>query len=154
MLTSLKSRFAALYTRYERWVPIAFFIMGFLFDMSVLHRIDELKVILQQAIYLVVSAVLIGVELQAQVREVAPPRVLVKVWRYREAFLHFLLGTLLNSYTIFYFKSASGLSSFIFIALLISLLILNEFMHFGKAQAKVHVAFWSLCLVSYLASLS
>lgn len=154
MLTSLKSRFDILYSKYERWVPIAFFIMGFLFDMSVLHRIDELKVIFQQAVYLIVSALLIGVEIQAQTREITPPRILMKVWKYKEAFLHFLLGTLLNSYTIFYFKSASAVSSYVFIALLIALLIFNEFMHFGKSQVKVHVAFWSLCLVSYLACLA
>jgi hypothetical protein len=65
-----------------------------------------------------------------------------------------MLGTLLNSYTIFYFKSASEITSFIFIILLVALLMLNEFKHFGDSQTQVHVAFWSLCLVSYLISLS
>jgi hypothetical protein len=149
-LTAIKET----YKKYERWVPIASFLAGFMFDMAVLKRIDEPKVIIQQAIYLLVSAFLIGLELIEQVREIHPPRGLGKIWKYREAVLHFLLGTLLNSYTIFYFKSASALSSMTFIIILISVLTINEFKHFGKSQTKVHIAFLSLCLVSYLTSLA
>jgi hypothetical protein len=141
------------YRRYEHWISVAFFVFGFVFDALILHRIDEPAVIIQQAVYLFLCAVLIGVELVGLAREVAPPPIIRKVWKYREAFLHFLLGTLLNSYTIFFFKSASALTSFIFIALLVTILILNEFKHFGKAQAQVHVAMFSVCLISYLASL-
>ena len=119
-----------------------------------LRRIDELKTLLQQAIYLIIAAGLISVELIESTREIHPPRMLKKVWKYREAVLHFLLGTLLNSYAIFYFKSASALTSFVFIALLIGLLMFNEFFHFGKSQIQVHVAFLSLCLISYLVSLA
>lgn len=130
------------YQKYERWMPIAFFALGFVFDALMLRRIDELKAILQQALYIILSAYFIGQELLGR-----------KGWKYREPLLHFMLGTLLNSYTIFYFKSASSLTSFIFIALLIGLLIVNEFKRFGESQTKVHVAFWSLSLTSYLISL-
>lgn len=142
------------YRRNARWTPIAFFILGFAFDALMLRRIDEPKVILQQAAYLVFSAVLIAVELIETIREVPPPALLRKVWRFREPLLHFMLGTLLNSYTIFYFKSAGGLTSLVFIAMLAALLTINEFKNFGKSQARVHVAFWSLCLISYLAALA
>lgn len=135
-------------------IPIVFFVLGFLFDALMLRRIDEPKVILQQAFYLVLSAALIGVELVETQREVRPPPLLQKVWRYREPLLHFMLGTLLNSYTIFYFKSSGGLTSLVFIAILVALLMINEFKSFGEAQARVHVAFWSLCLISYLAALA
>lgn len=143
-----------IYKKYERWVPILFFFLGFIFDAMMLRRIDEFKVIIQQALYLFASGILIGTELIEETREIRPPRYLSKVWKYREAFLHFLMGTLLNSYTIFYFKSASTLTSFIFIALLITLLTLNEFKRFGKSQIQVHVALLSLCLISYLVSLT
>jgi hypothetical protein len=142
-----------LHQKHKRWIPIVFFLLGFCFDAVMLQRVDELKVIIQQAVYLIVAALLIRVELIEAAREVEPPRILAKVWKYREAFLHFLLGTLLNSYTIFYFKSASAFSSFAFIAILIALLTLNEFKRFGKSQTQVHVAFLSLCLISYLVSL-
>ena len=143
-----------LHKKYSRWIPIVFFALGFVFDALILTRIDELKTILQQAIYIVISAILIGIELLELTREIHIPTWFAKPWKYREAVLHFLLGTLLNSYTIFYFKSASSLTSFSFILILITLLILNEFKHFGKSQTQVHMAFWSLCLVSYFASLA
>jgi hypothetical protein len=143
-----------LYKKHGRWIPILSFFAGFLFDMIMLRRIDDVKVILQQAAYLLIAAALIGVELIEEDREIVSPRFFGKVWKYREAFLHFLLGTLLNSYAIFYFKSASALTSFFFIAFLGGLLGVNEFKRFGKSQTQVHVAFLSLCLICYLISLA
>jgi hypothetical protein len=142
------------YERHRRWQPIAFFVLGFLFDAAVLHRIDELSVLIQQALYIILCGTFIGVELVEQVREVHPPFLLRRVWKYREGLLHFMLGTLLNSYTIFYFKSASALTSFFFILLLIALLTMNEFKRFGKSQTQVHMAFLSLCLISYFVALA
>lgn len=144
-----------LYKKYERWVPIGAFLGGFIFDAIVLTRIDEPEVIIQQALYLLMAAFLIGVELiELAHGKISAPRFLSRVWTYREAVLHFMLGTLLNSYAIFYFKSASAVTSLLFIGLLIALLTINEFKHFGKSQAKVHVALLSLCLISYLVSLA
>ena len=108
-----------LYKKHARWVPIIAFLVGFLFDMVTLSRIDDVIVILQQALYLLIAAALTAVELTGEDRDIASPTMLGKVWKYREAFLHFLLGALLNSYAIFYFKSASALTSFFFIALLL-----------------------------------
>lgn len=153
MFQTLTLGFKNWYTRYERLIPIIAFVCGFIFDMSVLHRIDEPSVIIQQAGYLLFSCILISVELIEHAREIAPPRFLAKVWRYREFLLHFLLGTLLNSYTIFYFKSASSLTSFIFIIILVVVLTVSEFKRFGQLQTQVHMGLWSLCLVSYFQSL-
>jgi len=142
-----------LYQKHQRWVPAGFFVLGFMFDTLMLRRIDELMTLLQQALYILISAALIGLELVESVREVNPPPVLRKVWRYRDDLLHFMLGTLLNSYTIFYFKSASALTSFLFIAFLVALLMMNEFKKFGKSQTQVRMMLLSLSLVSYLVSL-
>jgi hypothetical protein len=129
-------------------------VAGFAFDTLMLRRIDEPKVIVQQAVYLVVSALLIGIELVGSTRELKAPRALGRVWKYREALLHFLMGTLLNCYTIFYFKSASALTSFAFIGTLVALLMMNEFKNFGKSQTRVHMHLLSLCLLSYAVALS
>ena len=142
------------YQKHQRWTPILFFVLGFIFDAFMLKRADELLAILQQALYIVISATFIGIELVETTREVHAPRWVVKIWKYREAVLHFLMGTLLNAYTIFYFKSASALSSFVFIAILVAVLIMNEFQRFGKSQTQVHVTFLSLCLISYLITLA
>ena len=143
------------YKKHARWIPIVSFLLGFLFDIAVLKRVDELSVIIQQAIYLMISASFIGFELVEHLGvEIHPPKLFLKVWKYREFLLHFLLGTLLNSYAIFYFKSASALTSFLFIAILIAVLMVNEFLRFGKSQTQVHVALLSLCLISYFVSLA
>jgi len=141
------------YKKHQRWIHICPFIMGFIFDSLVLRRIDELATIIQQALYLVVSGFLVFIELIELSRPVEAPRFFTKIWKYREYGLQFLLGTLLNSYTIFYFKSASALTSFVFILVLIALLFLNEFLRFGKSQVQAHMAFMSLCLISYMQSL-
>jgi hypothetical protein len=146
MLTSARN----FYKKNERWIPIAFFVLGFCFDALVLRRIDEPITILQQAAYILVCTFLISIELVEHIREFHPPKFIAKIWLYREALLHFLMGTLLNAYTIFYFKSASAITSFVYIGLLVALLILNEFKKFGRFQTQVHIGILSLCLISYL----
>jgi hypothetical protein len=153
MFQSQIQRTKLFYEKNARFVPIVGFVLGFIFDMCLLHRIDEPKVIIQQAIYILIAGAFITADLLKNVGEVHPPFLLRKLWPYREFLLHFVLGTLLNSYTIFYFKSASGLTSFIFIFVLIASLTLSEFKSFGKSQQKVHMALLSLCLISYFQSL-
>jgi hypothetical protein len=145
----------ALYQKHSRWLPIAFFAGGFLFDMLTLSRIDALATLLQQAVYLVGVGTLVALELvEAALGAVNPPRLLRRVWEYREEALHFLLGSLLSGYALFYFKSASTLTSFAFIAILLGILVANEFLRFGRARIQVHTALLALCLVSFMASLS
>lgn len=144
----------ALHRKYERQAPIAFFLAGFLFDALTLTRIDDPLVILQQALYLALASILVAVEVRELKAPVAMPALLAMPWRYREEFLHFILGSLLNSYAIFYFKSSSALTSFLFVVILMALLIINEFMRYGSARARVHVAFLGLCAVSFLVSLT
>jgi hypothetical protein len=142
------------YRKHQRRIPIASFILGFIFDAFTLRRIDELRTILLQAIYLLVVGTLVSMQLIELTRKIRPPKYLHKIWTYRELLLNFMFGTLLNSYTIFYFKSASAFSSLIFIGILVAILILNEFKSFGKSKVQVRMAFFSLCLISYLVSLA
>jgi hypothetical protein len=147
-------RLREFYAKHERWGPAAFFLLGFLVDVLTLQRIDDAATLVQQAIYLAIVVWLVIVEILETVREVAPPRWLARVWRYREFLLVFSLGALLNSYTIFYFKSASSIASFLFIAILVAVLLFNEFVKVGRLKVRIHVAMVSLCVVSTLASLA
>ncbi len=145
------------YKKYERLVPIIFFVAGFIFDALMLRRVDEWLTIMQQLVYILISAWLIKIEIIESTEGHRGPNFpawISRVWQYREALLHFLMGTLLNAYTIFFFKSASAISSFIFIFILVGLLMLNEFGRFGKSQTQVHLGLLSLCLVSYLSTIS
>ncbi|MFH1017637.1 MAG: DUF2914 domain-containing protein [Pseudomonadota bacterium] len=145
----LTQRLKSLYQRYERWVPIVFFLLGFLFDAVMLGSIDDPKAIAQQVLYLVLIAAILSYDFLFEANAYQPGPRLAKVWRYREAFLHFIMGTLMNVYSIFYFKSASLLTSLIFVGVLTIVLVLNEFVRFGKSQRAVHVALFSLCLISF-----
>src|ERR1044072_2695674 len=100
-----------------------------------------------------IASALVAVELIEETAKVQPPRILRKAWKYREAALQFMLGTLLNSYAIFYFTSASAFTSLAFIAVLVALLTLHEFKRFDDSKVQVHVALLSLCMISFLVSL-
>lgn len=150
MIRTLKER----YQRHEKTITPIFLALGFLFDIVTLDRIDSWMTIAQQAIYILGVALLVGLEVleRAEVVQVSPethPR-LSRLWPYRTALVHFLLGSLLSSYTLFYFKSASFLSSFVFISLLSGLLIANEYSRFQGFGTGLRVAMFSLCLLSYL----
>lgn len=148
MLESQKQRLKELYQRYERWMPVAFFVLGFLFDVLTITRIDQIDVIIQQVVYLILVIALITVDLIGKLRPVEPPALLRKVWPYREFLMTFALGTLLNSFTIFFFKSASGLTSFFFVVILVAALIASEFKKFGEYHTLFQVLLLSLSLIS------
>jgi hypothetical protein len=65
--------------------------------------------------------------------------------------VHFLFGSLLNLYTIYYFKSSSLLASFSFMLVLVCLLLANE-SRFVKARGlALKFAFLALCVLSFSA---
>jgi hypothetical protein len=144
--------------KHKKWEPLVFFIAGFSFDAMLLHRIDDPLMLIHQAIYLSLCAFVIAWDLFGDVdRAEVPasasgriPKFFAKLWSYREGVLHFMLGTLLNVYTIFYFKSGTILSSIFFLVLVATLLFLNEV---RPQQVPKHVlrnALFGLCLISYL----
>jgi len=140
----------AFYIKHSKWVPIVFFLLGFLFDVFTLQRIDDLFSILQQGIYLAIAGALINLELLEHCGHYhAGQGLWARAWQYREAAIHFILGSLLSAYTLFYFKSASMLTSFAFVGFLVVVLILNEFKKFDKTQTVVHMTLWCLCVISY-----
>jgi Protein of unknown function (DUF2914) len=130
-----------------------FFAAGFLFDIVTLSRIDDLFTLVQQAVYLVVLAGLMVLEERYRAGIAAPPRWLQKAWRFSEDVIHFLFGSLLSSFTLFYLKSSSGLSSIVFMSILGGLLVANELPRFREWGPIVRFALLSLCLTSYLALL-
>ena len=79
-----------------------------------------------------------------------PPR-----WKFyfewRSAVLHFFLGSLLSSYTLFFFKSSSILVSFAFLAVLVALLVANELPRFQRLGAPFKFALLALCYLAFFA---
>jgi len=125
------------------WKHLAFFTAGFVFDAFMVRRIDDVKVLVQQGLYLVLSGILLAslVVLRERAnRWIAPA-------------MHFMLGTLLNAYALFYIKSASGESMLLFFGIISVLLVVNELPAVRRFGPVVPYALYSFCLTSYFAYL-
>lgn len=139
-----------LFKRYKQWWPAAFFLIGFLYDVWSLDRIDSLFGILKHGSYLTAIGAFLSFEILAAAKKFTPQGRLAKAWEYHELAVHFLLGSLLSEYTLFFFKSSSLWSSLAFLVLLGVILVLNEFKQFkGSSGIPVRVALFSICLISY-----
>lgn len=147
-MSALVERAKRFYEEHEAACTIALFVAGFLFDTLAVGRIDKLHNILHQASYLTLCAVLTGWELRELYGRFAPHPRLATFWRYHAGATHFMLGTLLNIYTLFYFKSASLGTSFLFLLFLAGLLAVNELKPFSDGTT-LRMTLFSLCLVSY-----
>ncbi|MDE2291096.1 MAG: DUF2914 domain-containing protein [Elusimicrobia bacterium] len=145
----MRERLKRLYEEHEPACTAGLFVAGFLFDTLAVGRIDAVHNILHQALYLFLCAWFIGLELCEVYGAFVPPERLRPAWRYQAGATHFMLGTLLNIYTLFYFKSASLSVSFLFMCALASLLAVNELRPFERSGTTMRMVLFSLCLVSY-----
>ena len=126
-----------------------FFAAGFLFDILTLSRIDDVATLVQQGAYLILLGGLMILDERYRAGLAAPPRWLAPVWRFSEDAIHFLFGSLLSSFTLFYLKSTSGLATILFMSFLGTLLIANELPRFRERGPVVRFALLSLCVTSY-----
>lgn len=139
----------SLYSKYEHYLPAGFFIGGFLFDVFTLGRIDSLFTLLQQALYLILLLII----LLQMLFETGKGWVLGPKWQWyvtwRIPAMHFIFGSLLSSYTLFFFMSASLSTSFLFMFFMVALLVGNEFHHVQSLGLTFKFALWSLSSMSY-----
>ena len=150
------NRLKLYYEKNERKVAVWSFVGGFLFDIVTLDRIDSWFTIGQQVVYIVV----IGIALmQMFFQEGRPERDIAGMgsirrayFEYRNAIVHFILGSLLSLYTLFFFKSSSLFVSFGFMAILVALLVVNESELFKKLGLSFKFALLSICILSFSAS--
>jgi hypothetical protein len=135
--------------RYKRYEPAIFFTAGFLFDVITLRRIDDWLKLGFQIFFLI----LLGYFLILQYRSVKDgwrvPRALKKIWPYQIELVHFLFGSLLSAFAIFYFKSASATRSVVFMVLIIILMVVNELPYVRKQGVQLRVILFSFCLTSF-----
>lgn len=138
------------YQKYQAYLPAGFFVGGFLFDVVTTDRIDQMFSLGLQGVYLFLLVLFVY-------WEVSPPSVfqnkerwVSKLWRWHVEVMHFLFGSLLSLYTIFYFKSASLMTSFVFMSFLVVVLVVNELPQLQKRGLVVRSTLLALCLASYL----
>jgi len=149
---SRMERLRAFRTRHAKWELGLLFFASFAFDIFTLPRIDNRLTLTKQGLFLGVLGLLLWLELRWR-EGLPPPRGLSRVWRFREDVLHLLLGGLLSPYTLFYFKSASSLTAFLFLAGVFTVLVVNELPRFRARGPVVRVGLYSFCLTSYFAYL-
>lgn len=134
------------YQHHEVLVSIIMFALGFLFDVFTMGRIDNIYFIIQQAAYLIV----LGAFLVLEIRHKTGKR---GIWKYHNLVVHFLFGALLSIYTIFYYTSASAITSFIYILLLAGLMLANELGRVRAIGLPVRVILFTICTLSYFSFL-
>jgi hypothetical protein len=148
-MPSLKNRFEQHIEPIKRYLPAAFFVGGFLFDLLTLDEIDSLFTICLQGFYLfLISFILTQMYCQTKEAETG----FLHYWEeYRTEIMHFCIGTLFSCYTIFYFKSASFMVSALFLFILAGLFLANEFKSVKQLGFPFKYGILALCLMSYFA---
>lgn len=154
MLQLWKTQFLDYYKKYEKQLEIGFFVGGFIFDIVFLSAVDDVFSILQQLIYLLLITSILHFEILYRLQKWRPTGSFIfKIWAYRELILHFILGSLLSVYSLFYIKSSSLISSLIFLILMIGLLIANELPIVKQSKVSFKMGLYAICLFSFFSIL-
>ncbi len=128
---------------------MSFFAGGFIFDLLTLGRVDDLFNLVQQAVYLLLLGTLLVLEIKLSLKILTLSERGKKFWEYHNLVVHFLFGSLLSVYTIFYYSSASAFSGLVFILLLAGLMLANEVPKIQNIGLPVRVILFTICVLSY-----
>lgn len=141
------------------YMPAVFFLSGVTYDTLTLTRIDRLQDNLLLLIYLLLLGVLIvltgrlGIEPvpdREHLTALSPfARRVLQVRPYYPMAVQFLLGGLFSAYAIFYSRSATLTSTAIFFALLIVLLVGNEFLRDRLSSLRLLVSLYALVCFAF-----
>jgi len=124
------------FERNEKYLSVGFFGLGLLVDNLTLTRVDLLFDNLVLVTYILLATLGIVLLYSAQVkRKNYPNSKLVKISRYVPFLSQYALGGLFSGFVIFYTKSASWATSWIFLFILIAFFIGNE--RFRESYKKV-----------------
>ncbi len=139
-------------------LPAVFFFAGVTYDSLTLTRIDRLLDNLLLLLYLAVLGVLVILTGRFQLGLIPPTsdhtswNVLSLVHRAKPHFakgLQFLLGGLLSAYVIFYSQSTSFSSTAIFLGVIVTFLIGNEFLQNRYSSLKMLISLFALVTFSF-----
>ncbi|MFN3454227.1 MAG: DUF2914 domain-containing protein [Pseudobdellovibrio sp.] len=152
--TSNKHKIYSFIEKHELKLDAVFFLAGFIFDILFTADPDDMFSLLQQVTYLSIIASFLHFEVLYRLHRWNPNKLklnfIAKIWKYRDFAIHFLLGSLLSVYSILYIKSASVLSSFMFLMIFLIVLIGNELKFVKSAKVSIKVSFYAICLFSFL----
>ncbi len=152
MLQNLKDKAKEFHHKHEARLHVGFFLCGFVFDYLAAGEIDEPFMLVQQLGYLLLIGGILSLEHLTESGLVVIGRG-SGIWKYRSAILHFCLGTILNLYSLFFFKSASVFTSFVFVIFLLGLIVANELPKVRQSGIGIRWALWVLCLFCFFSVL-
>ncbi len=140
-------------------MPAVFFLSGVAYDTLTLTRIDRLQDNLVLLGYLLILGLLIVLTGQLSI-EPAPDRdplaessPIVR-WAYRikpysPMAIQFLLGSLFSAYAVFYSQSTTLTGTAVFFALLVVLLVANEFIRSRLSSIRLLVSLYAVVAFSF-----
>jgi hypothetical protein len=150
LLGRIKARIEELHEKHEKYVAIAIFFIGFLWDSLTMTRVDNPIDNVILLFYLILIGTLIVFTLRRQCG-LAPPERLLKVEPYFPWIMQFCFGGLFSSYVVFYFKSASFTRTQFFFLILVFLLVANEFLKHRLQNTTLLAVLYTFCFLSFLA---
>ncbi len=148
-MVQLKENFISFYKANENKVDLAFFLGGFIFDIFTLAAIDDLFSIAQQITYLLITGSILYFEFLVPLGVASIHPRFEKIWNYRQLIFHFILGSVLSTYSLFFLKSSSVFSSLIFVVLLIGLMIANELKAVQNSGVNIKLSLYMICVFSF-----
>ncbi len=146
------------------FLPVVFFFAGVTFDSVTLTRIDRLRDNMIVLLYLSLLGGLIVLITRADLRRATTDETIVSgnaklfvnvkslIARTQPHYPHaiqFLLGGLFSAYTVFYSQSASLTTTAVFFALLVVLLVVNEFLRDRLTNVRLLVSLYALVVFSF-----
>jgi len=141
------------------FMPAVFFFSGVTYDTVTLTRIDRLQDNLLLLLYLLLLGILIvltgrlGIEPapdRDRLAALSPfNRWVLRSRPYYPMASQFLLGGLFSAYTIFYSRSATLTGTGVFFALLVALLIANEFLRDRLSNLRLVVSLYALVCFAF-----
>ncbi len=138
------------YSRFERYIPVMVFAVGFLWDTFTMTRVDNVVDHVILLVYLAALALMICYTLRRQ-SGCARPRWICRLEPYFLWAMQFTQGGLFSSFVIFYFKSVSLTRTLFFFIILVVLLVGNELLHHRLENPRLLAVLYSICLFSFLA---
>lgn len=154
LMKNLKQQLTEYYEKNETKVDLGFFLGGFVFDIFTLASVDDPFSVLQQIVYLSVIGLLLCKEMTISLSGAPVTGAWQKIWSFRQLIMHFMLGSLLSIYSLFFLKSSSIFSSIIFVLVLMVLMVANELKRIQQGGLDLKLSLWVICLFSFFAMLT
>jgi len=133
---------------YHHWLTVWFF-LGFITDLILLNRIDDIVDNLILLFYAVLATTTLLL-LYVGVAERAPARISRFLKKYTPMLMQYAFGGLLSGMLIFYGRSGDLIASAPFLLLILAVIVGNEFVSKRSDRLVYHLALYFIGLFSYI----